>query len=750
MSKKKLIRKGKNFAPVLSVALVATCSTVSLAGYQPPVYEIETEKSTEIEETIETEIAEEETMIQGSFDLADGVYKGVGNGYANTISVAVEIKNKSIVDIEVLSTTDDAAFLNRAKRVIDQIVNAQSYEVDTITGATYSSKGIINAVKNALTGEVDTSEFGIPQSGSNVSSGISSSIPKVEKVEEASAYKDGTYYGTGTGFGGAMKAEVVISGGQIVSIRIVENSDDSIYISSAAAVIDKIISTQSTNVDVVSGATYSSAGIIQAVRDALSQAATDLEDTENKPGSGVVEENTENETPETGTLPYTDGIYFGTAEGYLGDITVAVVIQEKSIQAVLVTESEDDEPFFSRAMDVVKNVIKQQNTEVDTVSGATYSSKGLLDAIKNALAVAEKVTNGENMTALESTIAEAEGLNQADYTELSWAILQIRLEDAKEARAFTVQEYVDLAEQKLRAAIDALEPNSDQENKDEANNDGEVGGEEQLTKYVDGTYEVAVQCVPDVDEDFESYWLSLSVTVENDKIIAITDITGDGDVSNDRYINWAANGRGAYVGVVAQILEKGTTEEIDTVSRATCSSKSIIEACEKALESALRQYNDEENNDEANKDEGNNDDENKDEVNKDEGNNDEENNDEVNNDEEVGSEEQLTKYVDGTYEAAVQCVPDEDEDFESYWLSLNVTVENDKIIAITDITGDGDVSNDRYINWAANGRGAYVGVVAQILEKGTTEEIDTVSRATCSSKSIIEACEKALESALRQ
>lgn len=93
------------------------------------------------------------------------------------------------------------------------------------------------------------------------------------QVEDAAAYKDGTYYGSGTGFGGPLKVMVEISGGKIASIQIVENSDGSDYISKAASLIDSIIATQSTNVDTVSGATYSSVGIIQAVRDALSQAA---------------------------------------------------------------------------------------------------------------------------------------------------------------------------------------------------------------------------------------------------------------------------------------------------------------------------------------------------------------------------------------------------------------------------------------------------------------------------------------------
>ena len=41
-------------------------------------------------------------------------------------------------------------------------------------------------------------------------------------------------------------------------------------------------------------------------------------------------------------------------------------------------------------------------------------------------------------------------------------------------------------------------------------------------------------------------------------------------------------------GVVSQIITKGMPEEIDTVSRATCSSNAIIDGCKKALEMALR------------------------------------------------------------------------------------------------------------------------------------------------------------------
>ncbi|MFR7620886.1 MAG: FMN-binding protein [Blautia sp.] len=70
-----------------------------------------------------------------------------------------------------------------------------------------------------------------------------------------------------------MKVCVVVSGGKIASIDIVEDNDTPSYLSSASSLISTILSTQSTNVDTVSGATYSSRGIIEAVRSALSQAA---------------------------------------------------------------------------------------------------------------------------------------------------------------------------------------------------------------------------------------------------------------------------------------------------------------------------------------------------------------------------------------------------------------------------------------------------------------------------------------------
>ena len=586
MDLKETGKKLKPFAPVLSVAVVASCVAGSLSGYQPPVYAAQEQSETVKDETEKAE-KQQTQVAKGSFDLTDGIYKGTGTGYAGDITVAVQIKDRQITAIDILSSSDDAAFFKRAQAVIDKIIEGQTLEVDTVSGATYSSRGIISAVKNAMTGEKDSGTTGQSQSGSGAAAGSSTFVPA---VEDPSAYKDGTYYGTGTGFGGTLKVKVEISGGKITSIQIMENQDGSEYISKASALINTIIQNQSTNVDTVSGATYSSVGIIQAVRDALSQAAVSTSGTTtsgeagNAGNSGNQNQDT---SAATGNFPYKEGIYYGTAEGYSGDVSVAVVIQEKSIKAILLTETSDDEAFFQRAMGVVKNVLKTQSAEVDTVSGATYSSKGILGAIQNALKQAEKVTNGETIeekadtTQLEEAIKTAEALVQEEYTEASWSVLAVRLQDAKEmletaGQTSVKQETVDKAVENLNLAIAQLEKKkSDQE-------------EEVKTKYIDGTYEVSVSCKPDEDEDFAEYQLSMKVTIRNDKIVSITDVSGDGDAANDSYIKKAANGTSSKKGVVSQIITKGMPEEIDTVSRATCSSNAIIDGCKKALEMALR------------------------------------------------------------------------------------------------------------------------------------------------------------------
>ncbi|WP_455945975.1 FMN-binding protein [Eubacterium ramulus] len=560
---KKSVKLG-SLAPALSAILVVACAGASVAAYTPKVYAVQkaAPKATGADTTEDT-TAEEMSLEGQVFNLPDGIYEGTGTGFAGKITVAVEIKDKKIVAITILNVeADDAAFFNRAKGVIDRIIQSQNLDVDVVSGATYSSRGIISAVKNALTGEKDSGK-----TAENPGQGQGSTT--LAAATDAGAYKDGVYYGSATGFAGPIKVKVVIADGKIASVEIVETSDGSSYIGKASSITGKIVASQSTNVDTVSGATYSSVGIINAVRNALAQAAVN-------PGEGGQQDLIVPELPEqkvedvpavptvSGNFPYPDGTYYGTAEGYLGDITVAVVIQNQTIQSVEILSNEDDAAYFDRAKVVANRVVNQQTTGVDTVSGATYSSRGIINAIQAALDAAKSAANPSQPVNPNHGNADGNGNNGNDNNGNN---------------------------------------TGNNGNTDNGNNGSDT--DKKSVYYADGTYPVTVLCEPDEDEDFEPYHLSASIVIKKDRVAEINNVTGDGDSGNNSYIKRAVNGTSGMTGMVSRIIGMAVVDmtgenagaqvdqnlaQMDTVSRATCTSKSIKEACREALRQAREKF----------------------------------------------------------------------------------------------------------------------------------------------------------------
>ena len=88
------------------------------------------------------------------------------------------------------------------------------------------------------------------------------------------SYKDGIYEGSGTGFGGEITVSVTVTQGKVADITVLNaDGEDPAYYNQALTVLDKIISAQSAEVETVSGAKFSSTGLIDAVVDALGKAA---------------------------------------------------------------------------------------------------------------------------------------------------------------------------------------------------------------------------------------------------------------------------------------------------------------------------------------------------------------------------------------------------------------------------------------------------------------------------------------------
>lgn len=425
---------------VPSIALGATVA-LSVSQYVPATYAAKTTPvsqagATELKQVDTSQVEKQsgEPASGVSFNasdygidaanLKDGVYTGSGTGFSGTITVQVTVAGGKITAIQIVSSGDDAAYLNRAQAVIPSVIAAQSTSVDTVSGATYSSKGILMAIRNALV----QATGGLAQAVAPAASGgASSSKPHttIDTVTPANGYADGVYLGEGEGYEGPMTVHVTVFGGKVTSIELVSSMDDEPYFGRAwATVPGRIIAAQTTSVDAVSGATYSSEGIRDAVNNALKKAAE---------AAGITPDPKPEPTPEPNPTPdpapdpdasttYEDGDYTAYAlcqneedDDAFTPYYVALTVHIENGTPTDITDvygssaGESDDPTlgpFDEANEtyldyaaygrtlrgtlytgVISQLIegKKQPSQVDVVSRSTYSSRAIAKAYTRAL-----------------------------------------------------------------------------------------------------------------------------------------------------------------------------------------------------------------------------------------------------------------------------------------------------------------------------------------------------------------------------
>ena len=356
------------------------------------------------------------------------------------------------------------------------------------------------------------------------SSGVgqgSTTTPTTEVPE--GGYKDGTYQGSGTGFGGTITVQVTVSGGKITAVDILSASGETgSYFASAQGVVSKVLSSQSPNVDAVSGATYSSNGIIQAVQNALSQAGNSDSATPTPTPTPKPAKKPKKDT----SVSYKDGVYEGQAEGFDGTVTVKVTIKNGKIKKISNTNTDTPE-FFNKAWKTIKsNVISRQSTsEIDTVSGATFSSNGILGALSQALSKADQ--SGTTDSKEEDITPTPTAVPDETVTPIPTEIPQ---------------------------------PTKTPDNPSD---------EQPVVNLLkDGTYTGSAMGY--------SGKVNITLTIKDGKITEVTNTNSD----TRSFFNKA------WRSIQPKILEKQSTEGIDTVSGATFSSMGILDASKIALEQA--------------------------------------------------------------------------------------------------------------------------------------------------------------------
>lgn len=396
-----------------------------------------------------------------------------------------------------------------------------------------AGKNTSSASSKKKTSKISKKKSGIKKGSSKTlpvktaaSSGVghgSTTTPTTEVPE--GGYKDGTYQGSGTGFGGTITVQVTVSGGKITAVDILSASGETgSYFASAQGVVSKVLSSQSPNVDAVSGATYSSNGIIQAVQNALSQAGN---------SDSATPAATPTPTPKPAKKPkkdtsvsYKDGVYEGQAEGFDGTVTVKVTIKNGKIKKISNTNTDTPE-FFNKAWKTIKsNVISRQSTsEIDTVSGATFSSNGILGALSQALSKADQSGTTDS--------------KEEDITPTPTAVPD---------------------ETVTPIPTEIPHPTKTPDNPSD---------EQPVVNLLkDGTYTGSAMGY--------SGQVNITLTIKDGKITEVTNTNSD----TRSFFNKA------WRSIQPKILEKQSTEGIDTVSGATFSSMGILDASKIALEQA--------------------------------------------------------------------------------------------------------------------------------------------------------------------
>ena len=246
------------------------------------------------------------------------------------------------------------------------------------------------------------------------------SVKKTAENNAEGNFQNGIYTGTGEGYRGKVTVTVKVADGKITELVLDDYADDKSYMERAKnRIFQEMISRQNTDVDAVSGATYSSNGLIEAVNKALG----------NDEGEGKKPEQEESEDKqsfiEAGRFQnLTDGIYTGSADAFRGDVEVQVTVEKQKVTDISILSYCDTEEYFFRAAPAVIEQMKaEQSLNVDAVSGATYSSNGVIHAVANALEIPEDQyapRPGRNLTAKKKNhghIVKHEITSQEEYEE---------------------------------------------------------------------------------------------------------------------------------------------------------------------------------------------------------------------------------------------------------------------------------------------------------------------------------------------
>lgn len=303
------------------------------------------------------------------------------DGHNGPVTVDVTFDGDTITAVDVVEHEESEGYSDKALEDIPAaIVEANGTEgVEVVSGASVTSTAILTAVNSALeekgiaVAPVEENSESEADSESEVESESSESEEESANSSESDEREtggSGVLEGTAEGHNGPIKVEVTVEDDKIAEVTVVDHEESDGYSDKALKEIPAaIVKENSTDVEVISGASKTSEGIINAVEDALDQnsdkeAATSKDATVEVDGDKVTVE----------------------IEGHNGPLTIAVTFDGDDIKDVEIVEHEESDGYSDKAIkDIPKAIVDKNSADVEVISGASVTSQAIIDAVELAI-----------------------------------------------------------------------------------------------------------------------------------------------------------------------------------------------------------------------------------------------------------------------------------------------------------------------------------------------------------------------------
>ncbi len=220
----------------------------------------------------------------------NGTFRGFAKGKYGDVAVDVKLDSGALTSVKVVEHHENINYASLALDYIPlKIVEEQSLDIDVVSGATYTSKAIIEAVKDAIDG-----------CDSEVSESLNALCQKHTGQPLIQHMKPGVYRAKAQGkwapktIDGArfkadpnpelLEVEVRVTEDAIEDVKLIKCTDNDHFVKPVVEkMIPSIIENQSVMVDVVTGSTCTSAAVLKATTDCLKQAGADIRGFLNTP-----------------------------------------------------------------------------------------------------------------------------------------------------------------------------------------------------------------------------------------------------------------------------------------------------------------------------------------------------------------------------------------------------------------------------------------------------------------------------------